>query len=151
MRKLVLVLLAALVMGGAAFAQSGFYAALSAGYPGAAVHLGVEDVGVEGLDARLNVGYAYIGGGFSVGLDALYAIDLGTMEMEVPIDVYVGGGVGATFTGEFSLKALVGGSYSLTELTGVDGLGVFLEAGPTYTFGGGGINADARLGVAYGF
>lgn len=150
MRKLVLVLLAALVLGGAAYAQSGFYAALSAGYPGAAVHFGVEDIGVEGLDARLNVGYAYIGGDFAVGLDALYAIDLGTMEMDAPIEVYVGGGVG--YAGGIALKALVGGSYSLAEVTGVDGLGVFLEAGPTYTFAvDRGINADARLGVSYGF
>jgi hypothetical protein len=149
MRKIVLALLAALVLGGAAYAQSGFYAAASAGYPGVAVHLGVEDVAVEGLDARLNVGWAYANE-FSVGLDALYGIDLGTMEMDLPIDVYVGGGVGATFTGDFTLKALVGGSYGLSEL-GVDGLSVFLEAGPTYTFGGNGFGVDARLGVAYGF
>lgn len=147
MRKFVLALVAALVLGGAAFAQSGFYVAGSAGYPGAALHLGVEDVGVDGLDARLNVGYAYVGN-FSVGVDALYGLDVGTMD--VPIDVYVGGGVGATFGGSFSLKALVGGSYSLAEL-GVDGLSVFVEGGPTYSFGGGGFGADARLGVAYGF
>lgn len=148
MRKLVLALLAALVLGGTAFAQSGFYAAASAGYPGVAVHLGVEDVGVEGLDARLNVGWAY-SNEFSVGVDALYGIDLGTMEMEMPIDLYVGGGVGATFSGDFLLKVLVGGSYSLADL-GVDGLSLFVEAGPTYNFNGS-FDADARLGVAYGF
>lgn len=147
MRKFVIALLAALVLGGAAFAQSGFFVAASAGYPGAALHLGVEDVGVAGLDARLNVGYAYAGD-FSVGLDALYGLDVDLSD--VPIDVYVGGGVGATFDGDFSLKALVGGSYSLAEL-GVDGLSVFVEAGPTYTFGNGGIGVDARLGVGYGF
>jgi hypothetical protein len=150
MRKIVIALLAALVLGGAAYAQSGFFVAASAGYPGAAIHFGVEDVAVEGLDARLNVGYAYAGD-FSVGLDALYGIDLGTMEMELPIDVYVGGGVGATFDGDFTIKALVGGSYGLSEL-GVEGLSVFLEAGPTYTFATDNFfSVDARLGVAYGF
>lgn len=149
MRKIVLALLAALVIGGAAFAQSGFYVAGSAGYPGAALHLGVEDVGVAGLDARLNVGYAYVGD-FSVGVDALYGLDISSMEMDVPIDVYVGGGVGATFGGSFSLKALVGGSYSLAEV-GAPNFSVFVEGGPTFAFGGGGLGGDARLGVAYGF
>ena len=146
MRKIILALLAALVLGGAAYAQSGFFVALSAGWPGAAVHVGVEDVIVEGLDARLNVGYEYAGN-FSIGLDALYGLDVEIPD--VPIDVYVGGGLGASFAGDFVIKALVGGSYGLDDL-GVEGLSVFLELGPTYNFNSG-INADARLGVAYGF
>jgi len=147
MRNLMLGLLAALVLGsGAAFAQNGFWAGASAGYPGAALHFGVEDVGVQGLDARVNIGYAY-DGDFSVGLDGLYGLNVDTSDL--PIDVYVGGGVGADFGGSFIVKALVGGEYRLVEID-VPALGVFLEIGPTYDFTDG-VGADGRLGVNYHF
>lgn len=147
MRNLVFGLLAALVLGsGAAFAQNGFYAGASAGYPGAALHFGVEDVAVDGLDARVNIGYAY-DGDFSFGVDGLYSLDVDTSDL--PIDVYVGGGVGADFGGSFFLKGLVGGEYRLVEID-VPALGVFVELGPTFEFGSG-ISADARLGVNYHF
>lgn len=147
MRNLMFGLLAALVLGsGAAFAQNGFYAGASAGYPGAALHFGVEDVGAAGLDARLNIGYAY-DGDFSFGVDALYGLNVDTDDL--PIDVYVGGGVGADFGGSFFLKGLVGAEYRLVEID-VPALGVFVEVGPTFDFDGG-VGADARLGVNYHF
>jgi len=148
MRKIVLALLAAVVFSGVAFAQSGYYIAASAGYPGAAIHFGIEDVGVTNLDARINLGYSYVGtSALSFGLDALYQLDVDMSE--VPVDVYVGGGVGATFGGSFLIKALVGGSYGLAEV-GVENMSVFVEVGPTFSVGGS-FGADARLGVAYAF
>lgn len=158
MRKLLLGLLAALVLGsGAAFAQTGFWAGLSGGYPGAAVHFGVESLGVENLDARLNLGYAYAADdGLSFGVDALYGLDLDTGE--VPVDVYVGGGFGLVVSKAFALKALVGGEYRFGEL-GVPELGAFLEVGPSFGFDmdgddavdSGGFGFDARVGVNYHF
>ena len=158
MRKLLFGLLAALVLAsGAAFAQSGFWAGLSGGYPGAAIHFGVEDVVVDNLDARLNLGYAYAAdSGFSVGVDALYGLDLDTGELAV--DVYVGGGVGFVVGQAFAVKALAGGEYRLAEL-GIDELGVFLEVGPSFGFDvdgddeetSGGFGFDARVGVNYHF
>jgi hypothetical protein len=60
MRKLVISLLAVFVLGaGSAFAQSGYWAGASVGWPGAVVHFGVENV-FAGLDVRANVGYQYV-------------------------------------------------------------------------------------------
>ena len=157
MRRLLTCMFAALVLaGGAAFAQdadivvvddSDFWAGLSAGYPGAAVHFGIDDVADE-LAVRFNLGYTYAGN-FSIGADALYDLDVDTDG--APIDVYVGGGVGAAFAdgGGFSVKALAGGEFFLAD-AGLDQLGVFAEVGPAITFGGG-FGIDGRLGVNYHF
>ncbi len=133
MRKLLisLIVIAALGTGGV-FAQSGFWAGVSGGYPGAQVHFGVENV-FAGLDVRANLNYFYFGAaatGIGIGADVLYGLDVDTGV--VPIDVYVGGGpniqVGTGALG-LSIDAFVGGEYRLGELNLPQG-GVFLEVGP---------------------
>ena len=92
MRKLLISLFAVAALGtGAAFAQSGYWAGVSAGWPGAVVHFGVENV-FAGLDVRANVGYQYVGvAGFGLGADVLYGLELDTGAL--PLDTYVGGGL----------------------------------------------------------
>lgn len=133
MRKLLISLLVIATLGtGGVFAQSGFWAGVSGGYPGAQVHFGVENV-FAGLDVRANLNYFYFGPaatGIGIGADVLYGLDVDTGV--VPIDVYVGGGpniqVGAGPLG-LSIDAFVGGEYRLGELNLPQG-GVFLEVGP---------------------
>lgn len=157
MRKLLLGLLAALVLGsGTAFAQSGFFAGLSGGYPGAAIHFGVEDVITPGLDLRANIGYAYAGAsGPSFGVDGLYGLDVDTGE--VPVDIYAGGGLGLVFGEALAIKALVGGEYRFFEID-LPELGAFLEVGPSFGIDldtadayEPGFGFDARVGVNYHF
>jgi hypothetical protein len=151
MRKLILSLLAVAVLGaGSAFAQSGLWAGVSSGWPGFAVHLGVEDVFAD-LDVRANVNSTY-GFAFGIGADVLYdlAVDTGTL----PLDTYVGGGLnlilvpGAIGVG---VGAFGGVEYRLGELGLPEG-GVFLEIGPNllvvpaFVFG-----INARLGFNYYF
>lgn len=157
MRKLLLSMFATLVVaGGAALAQdvivvddSGYYAGLSAGYPGAAVHFGIEDV-TQDLDVRFSLGYTYAGtGGATIGVDGLYTLDVDTDD--APVDVYLGGGVGANFAGTFYIRALGGGEFRLVD-AGVPQIGVFAEVGPAFGFGAGaGFGLDGRLGVNYHF
>lgn len=159
MRNLLYSMVAAmLVFGGSALAQdvdvvivedSGYYAGLSAGYPGAALHFGIENV-TTNLDARFNFGYTYAGtSGATIGADALYELDVDTDG--APVDVYVGGGVGANFAGTFYVRALGGGEFRLVD-AGVPQIGVFAEVGPAFGFGtGGGFGLDGRLGVNYHF
>jgi hypothetical protein len=164
MRTLILGLLAALVLGGgAAFAQTGAWGGLSGGYPGAAAHFGVEDVGVENLDARVNLGYAYAGAaGFALGVDGLYGLNLDTGELAA--DIYVGAGVGMVVGEALALKALAGGEYRFVDLD-LPQVGLFLEVGPSFGIDmndedlddddeeiyDGGFGFDARLGVNYHF
>jgi hypothetical protein len=151
MRKLILSLLAVAVLGaGSAFAQSGLWAGVSSGWPGFAVHLGVEDVFAD-LDVRANVNSTY-GFAFGIGADVIYdlAVDTGTL----PLDTYVGGGLnlilvpGAIGVG---VGAFGGVEYRLGELGLPEG-GVFLEIGPNllvvpaFVFG-----INARLGFNYYF
>lgn len=159
MRKLLLGMFTALlVTGGAAFAQdvdvvvvddSDYYAGLSAGYPGAAIHFGLENV-TRNLDVRFNLGYTYIGaGGATLGVDGLYTLDVDTDG--APVDVYVGGGVGANFNGTFHVKAVGGAEFRLVD-AGAPQVGVFVEAGPAFGFGAaGGFGIDGRLGANYHF
>ena len=78
MRKFLIALIAVVTLGaGTAFAQSGYWAGFSVGYPGAALHFGIEDV-TPNLGVRVNAGYNYIGSGFALGLDALYDLDVDT-------------------------------------------------------------------------
>lgn len=156
MRKLLISLIAVAALGaGTAFAQSGFWAGVSGGYPGAQVHFGVENV-FAGLDVRANVGFNYYGFGaptIGVGVDVLYGLDADTGA--VPINVYVGGGPNFTFVGGnlgAGVMAFVGGEYALGDL-GIPELSVFLEVGPAVKllpqpFG---FDFAGRLGVNYRF
>jgi len=151
MRKLILSLLAVAVLGaGSAFAQSGLWVGVSSGWPGFAVHLGVEDV-IADLDVRVNVNSTY-GFAFGVGADVLYDLDadLGAL----PLDPYVGGGLNLIFVPGavgVSVGAFGGIEYRLGELGLPEG-GVFLEIGPdllvvpAFVFG-----INARLGFNYYF
>ncbi|TVR95452.1 MAG: hypothetical protein EA416_02020 [Trueperaceae bacterium] len=131
MRKLLISLIAIAALGtGGAFAQSGFWAGLSGGYPGAQVHFGVENA-FAGLDVRGNLGYAFFAGNvFGFGVDVMYGLDVDTGM--TPIDVYVGGGPNFSFGAGnlgLSIDAFVGGEYRLGEIGLPEG-GVFLEVGP---------------------
>src|SRR5690554_7805068 len=134
MRKVLICLtVAAAALLGSSFAQGGYWAGFSVGYPGAALHFGIDNIS-PGLAARINAGYNYIGaGGFALGVDVLYdlAVDTGT----APIDVYVGGGLGLGIgTGvDVAVNAFVGGEFSLAQ-SGLPEGGVFLEAGPSLGF-----------------
>jgi len=151
MRKLLISLLAVAVLGaGSAFAQSGYWAGVSAGWPGAALHFGVENA-VAGLDLRANVSSTY---GFTLGLgaDVLYGldVDLGAL----PLDTYLGGGLSVVFVpGAVGFGGgLFGGiEYRLGELGLPEG-GIFFEVGPSFlivpAFGFG---VGARLGFNYHF
>ena len=155
MRKLLisLIVIAALGTGGA-FAQSGFWAGVSGGYPGAQVHFGVENVFAD-LDVRVNLNYFYFGAaatGIGIGADVLYGLDVDTGV--VPIDVYVGGGpniqVGVGDLG-LSVDAFVGGEYRLGEINLPQG-GVFLEVGPVIKIlPGFGADFMGRLGFNWHF
>lgn len=152
MRKLLVTLIAVATLGaGAAFAQGGFWAGISAGYPGAALHFGVDDV-APNLAVRVNAGYNYIGtGGFAVGADVLYdlPVDMG----DAPVQVYAGAGLGLGVGAGVALgiNVFVGGEFSLAD-AGLPQGGVFLEAGPSFAvvpaFGFG---VTARLGFNYHF
>jgi hypothetical protein len=149
MRKLLLSVLAVAVLGtGSAFAQSGFWAGISGGYPGAEVHFGVENV-FQGLDLRANVGYSYGVGALTIGADVLYglAVDTGTL----PLDTYVG--AGATLVLEpdlFATANLFGGiEYRLAEVGLPEG-GIFLEVGPTIRLPFE-LGVTGRLGFNYHF
>lgn len=152
MRKLLVSLIAVAALGtGAAFAQGGYWAGVSAGYPGAALHFGIDDI-APSLAVRLNAGYNYIGtGGFALGVDALYdlPVDMG----DTPIAVYAGGGVGIGIGAGVALgvNVFVGGEFSLAQ-AGLPEGGVFLEVGPAIgiipNFGFG---VSGRLGFNYHF
>ncbi len=152
MRKVLVSLIAVAALGtGAAFAQGGYWAGVSAGYPGAALHFGIDDI-APALAVRLNAGYNYIGtGGFALGVDALYdlPVDMG----DTPIAVYAGGGVGIGIGAGVALgvNVFVGGEFSLAQ-AGLPEGGVFLEVGPAIgiipNFGFG---VSGRLGFNYHF
>jgi hypothetical protein len=150
MRKLILSLLAVAVLGtGSAFAQSGLWAGISSGWPGAALHFGVENV-VADLDVRANITSTYVFG-IGLGADVLYDldVDLGTL----PLDTYVGGGFDIVFLSSLHMYvgAFGGIEYRLGELGLPEG-GVFLEIGPELrvlpTIG---FDVNARLGFNYYF
>jgi hypothetical protein len=149
MRKLIISLLAVAVMGfGAAFAQSGTWAGVSAGWPGASLHFGLKNVATN-LDVRANLGYAYAGG-FAFGVDALYALALDTGPE--PVATYVGGGVGFAFGVGLvpSLNLLVGAEYRLVD-AGMPQGGVFFEAGPAIGVSPFLLGFAGRIGFNYHF
>lgn len=152
MRKFLVTLIAVAALGsGAALAQS-YWAGFSVGYPGAAVHFGVEDV-APSLSVRINAGYNYVvSTGFAVGVDALYdlPVDMGG----APIGVYAGGGVGLGIGGgplNLGVNVFGGGEFSLAS-AGLPEGGVFVEVGPSirvlpsFQFG-----VVGRLGFNYHF
>jgi hypothetical protein len=148
MRKLLISLLAVFVLGaGSAFAQSGFWAGASVGWPNAGIHFGVENV-VQDLDLRVNVGTTYALA-FSVGVDALYNLNLDTGML--PLETYVGGGaaLGVGLVTGINIGLFGGVEYRLTEVGLPEG-GVFFEVGPSvsipFVFG-----VLARLGFNYHF
>ena len=137
MRKLLISLIMVAALGAtSAFAQSGYWAGVSAGYPGAKLHFGVENV-FAGLDLRGNLGFGYIGSSLELGVSVLYGLELDTGM--VPLDVYAGGGptLGVTLgdDGGFlsALEAFAGAEYRLGDL-GLEQGGVFLELGPRIQF-----------------
>ncbi|MFN2322406.1 MAG: hypothetical protein ABR510_05550 [Trueperaceae bacterium] len=149
MRKLLISLFAIAALGtGAAFAQSGFWAGVSGGYPGAEAHFGVENV-FAGLDLRANVGYSYGASALTVGADVLYGLDLDTGAL--PLDTYVGGGATLVLDPDlFGTVNLFGGiEYRLGEIGLPEG-GVFLEVGPTIRLPFE-LGITARLGFNYHF
>ncbi len=150
MRKFLIALIAVVTLGaGTAFAQSGYWAGFSVGYPGAALHFGIEDV-TPNLGVRVNAGYNYIGSGFALGFDALYDLDVDTGT--TPIDVYVGGGLGLGIGAgiDVAINAFVGGEFRLVD-AGLPQGGIFLEAGPSFSLSPFAFGIIGRLGFNYHF
>jgi len=153
MRKLLVSLITVVALGaGVASAQGAYWAGVSAGYPGASLHFGIEDIAPD-FSVRINAGYNYIGtGGFSLGVDGLYGlpVDLG----DTPIDVYAGGGVGIGVGGGalgLGVNLFVGGEFNLAT-AGLPEGGVFLEVGPSIAvIPNFGFGVLGRLGFNYHF
>lgn len=136
MRKLVIILIAALALAGSsAFAQDDMMAhtqwvGASTGFPlGITFHYGMEDLIGENLDLRANLSaVTFLNDAFTVagGVDLLYQLNLET-ENDLPLGVYVGGGlnVGAslgTVNGvAFGVAALGGAELMVTDQIGVFG------------------------------
>lgn len=157
MRKFLIALFAVATLGaGTAFAQSGYWAGLSTGFPfGVSLHFGMEDLLSPGIDVRFNVKGSTFGGAvqtatstvlpaqtsptatysgfvFSVGADVLYNLDLAT---DPNLNAYVGGGLdlgfasGSTTPGDTGIGGFV---YDVHALGGAEYLitpewGVFGE------------------------
>lgn len=154
MRKvLICFTVAAAALLGSSFAQGSYWAGFSVGYPGAALHFGIEGIS-PGLAARVNAGYNYIGAGFAIGADLLY--DLGLDTSTAPIDVYVGGGLGLSVGTplQVGINAFAGGEFNLVG-SGLPEGGIFLEVGPAFTFNPGPsqspFGVTAKLGFNYHF
>jgi|SRR5690606_24450848 hypothetical protein len=150
MRKVLICLtVAAAALLGSSFAQGGYWAGFSVGYPGAALHFGIDGIS-PGLAARVNAGYNYIGTSFALGADLLYdlPVDTGT----APIDIYVGGGVGLGIGAgvNVAVNAFAGGEFSLSQ-AGLPEGGIFLEAGPSLGFSPFVFGVTAKLGFNYHF
>ncbi len=147
MRKLLITLTVIAALGtGGVFAQSGYWAGVSAGYPGAQVHFGVENV-FANMDVRGNLGFAYLGSYLEVGANVLYPLNVDTGT--IPLDVYVGGGpsFGFVFAGALvvGVEAFAGIEYRLIDLGLPEG-GVFFEVGPKFVF----VTAGGLSGSAFG-
>lgn len=131
MRKLLITLITIITLSaGTAFAQNGYWAGISGGWPGVAVHFGLEDV-TPNLSVRINAGYAYGGAtGFALGIDGLYELPVNTGA--APIDVYLGPGVGVGVGRgfAFAVNLVLGGEFRLVD-AGLPQAGVFLEVGPS--------------------
>lgn len=150
MRKLLITLIAvAALSAGSAFAQTGTWAGVSFGWPGTALHFGVENIATN-IDVRANLGFEF-GLGAAFGVDALYNLNLDTGV--APLSTYAGGGIGLGFGAGLSasINLLVGGEYRLVEANFPAG-GVFFEVGPTMRVTPGFLFGFAgRLGFNYHF
>lgn len=166
MRKLLAALFAALLLGtGLGLAQTSdtetaatitiddvnttpYWAGVSFGYPGVYGHFGIENALGEGADIRANVGFSYLGGGFSLGADALF--NIGVNNVDAPINFYAGGGpvisAGAAFAA--GVQGIAGLEYRLSDMD-FDTGGVFLEIGPVISTVGFGFLG--RVGFNYHF
>lgn len=133
---LVVLFIAGLLAGGAAFAQgfgmgqktfagATFGVELESGYPfyTAAVHVGAYDVGMQGLGVRVDAAYwlAYGMPVIGVGADALYRYPVG-------MDVWVYGGLGPRLAYSLSGGGVIWGAavvagalYMLTPQVGITG------------------------------
>lgn len=156
MRKYLIALFATMLVGaGAAFAQDvtmdeeSYWAGVSAGYPGASVHFGVDNV-VQNVAVRANLGYNYIGSGASFGVDGLYTLPV---DLDAPgSSLYAGAGLGLGFGAGFdaTINVLAGGEFRLVE-TDVPEIGIFGEVGPSISVTGDGFGFTGRLGANYHF
>lgn len=165
MRKLFILLLGVLALSaGTAFAQTddastsvnlninnavteNYWAGLSFGYPGIYGHFGLKDVLGAGGDVRANLGYAYVGGQFSLGANALFDINL---NVDAPLGLYLGGGPYINVGNRFivGVEGLAGLEYRLSDF-GFNPGGVFFELGPAV--GTGGFEFRSRVGFNYYF
>lgn len=150
MRKLLVSLITVVALGaGLASAQGAYWAGVSAGYPGASLHFGIEDIAPD-FSVRINAGYNYIGTGFALGVDGLYdlPVDLG----DTPIDVYAGAGVGLGIGSSFDIAINVfgGGEFNLAS-AGLPEGGIFLEVGPSLGLSPFKFGVIGRLGFNYHF
>ena len=153
----VIVLICTLMLGGAlgqnSLSASGYWFGVSAGSPGANIHVGAQDILGDGIDLRGNLGYSYLfSSGFYLGANAIIHLDVDVSD--APIDVYAGGGPFITVgAGSFGLgiEALVGAEYRLTSVD-LPQAGIFFEIGPdlylapSLSFG-----FTGRLGFNYHF
>ncbi len=125
MRKMFVIGLTVLMLSfGSAFAQSGQWIGGSTGFPlGITLHYGIEDLLAPDLDLRINLNAVTFNlSTFSVtgGVDALYNLNLET-EGDLPLDVYVGGGLnvgvslGASTGIGLGARGLAGVEYGLTD------------------------------------
>lgn len=131
MRRVMLAILVFVILvSGTATAQGRYWAGVSAGWPGVALHFGLDNVTPD-LSVRINAGYAYGGTiGFALGLDAMYDLDINTGS--APLYPYIGGGLGLGLgSRDFALAVnlFIGGEFRLVDV-GLPQGGVFLEVGP---------------------
>lgn len=150
MKRILSILILALLAGGAAQAQDNWFG-LRSGYPlGVTLHYGIDDGLSAGTDLRIN-GRIYVRGAdavVGVGVDALR-----TVSVEDPFVVYVGGGPAIEIGSDVFLDVhgLAGAEFRLTDVD-LPELGVFVEGalGATIALSGG-TSRVPDFGAAVGF
>lgn len=150
MRKTLIALIAAVaLLGSSAFAQSGYWAGVSASLAGPSVHFGVKDA-IPGFDLRANLGTNYGFSNFSVGATLLLFPDFAVSDVDAA--PYLGAGFTAGLGSSFDLTLdLLGGlSFALADL-GFTNVGFFAEAGGALRWPLGGSGLVVRGGVNFGF
>ena len=147
--RAVLVLVAALLFGGSAFAQNWF--GLRTGYPlGGTAHYGIENAFDPGRDARISANLRIRNNDvdFGVGFDYLQAVSV-----QPPFTLYVGGGPAVDFGRGgilIEIHGLAGGEFRFTDVN-LDPLGIFAEISVGAGFGIGRSSEFPRIGGAVGF
>jgi hypothetical protein len=150
MRKTLLAIFVAIAMlGSSAFAQSGYWAGLSASLAGPSVHFGVKEV-IPGFDLRANIGSSYGFGNFSVGATMLLFPDFEVSEVDAAPYLGAGftAGLGSTF--DLTLDVLAGLSFAIADL-GFSDVSFFAEAGGALRWPLGASGLLIRGGVNFGF